>query len=95
MTKEQMTGLLNRLDGIECELFSQFKGLESVRKYLHREWKIPMKPEPSESDSDVSWMGRALAAEAFLERAGFRRCDVPACNCNSWHPAAVPQAAQE
>ena len=20
-----------------------------------------------------------------LERGGFRRCDVPACNCGSWH----------
>lgn len=21
----------------------------------------------------------------FLERRGYRRCDMPACNCNSWH----------
>ncbi len=23
--------------------------------------------------------------EAVLERNGFRRCDIPACNCGSWH----------
>lgn len=22
---------------------------------------------------------------AFLERQGYRRCDIPACNCGSWH----------
>lgn len=28
----------------------------------------------------------ALAAvEAFLEHEGYRRCDIPACNCGSWH----------
>lgn len=24
-------------------------------------------------------------AEVFLERAGYRQCDIPACNCGSWH----------
>lgn len=23
--------------------------------------------------------------KTFLLRSGFRRCDIPACNCNSWH----------
>lgn len=23
--------------------------------------------------------------DEFLERNGFRRCDIPACNCGSWH----------
>lgn len=39
-------------------------------------------------------MARALAAEAFLESAGYRRCDVPACNCNSWHEAKNGRAWQ-
>lgn len=25
------------------------------------------------------------AAEWSLQNAGFRRCDIPACNCDSWH----------
>ena len=33
---------------------------------------------------------QAVAAEGKLretmERHGFRWCDVPACNCNDWHP---------
>lgn len=24
-------------------------------------------------------------AEHFIEREGYRRCDIPACNCPSWH----------
>jgi hypothetical protein len=24
-------------------------------------------------------------AEWVLENSGFRRCDIPACNCGSWH----------
>lgn len=28
---------------------------------------------------------RLLNAERILERLGYRRCDIPACNCNSYH----------
>ncbi len=35
--------------------------------------------------SKNKWMSRAVAAEAFLEREGFRRCDAEACNCHGWH----------
>jgi hypothetical protein len=28
---------------------------------------------------------RLGAAEWVLENAGFRRCDIAACNCGSWH----------
>lgn len=28
---------------------------------------------------------RLEKAEWVLQHAGFRRCDIPACNCNSWH----------
>ena len=24
--------------------------------------------------------------ESFIRKEGYRRCDIPACNCNSWHP---------
>lgn len=27
----------------------------------------------------------AYRALRFLERRGYRRCDIPACNCGSWH----------
>ena len=32
-----------------------------------------------------SILARAEKAEAFLERAGYRQCDIAACNCGSWH----------
>lgn len=31
-----------------------------------------------------------LKAEAFLERNGYRRCDIPACNCGSYHEVREP-----
>lgn len=27
----------------------------------------------------------AMRALDFIERRGYRRCDIPACNCGSWH----------
>ena len=35
--------------------------------------------------SETSLVGRLEIAEDALRRAGFRRCDSMACNCNSWH----------
>lgn len=35
--------------------------------------------------SDYDLRQRLDAAEWCLRSAGFRRCDIPACNCNSWH----------
>lgn len=31
------------------------------------------------------WADRASKAEAFIRTLGYRRCDVAACNCGSWH----------
>lgn len=28
---------------------------------------------------------RGQKALDFIERRGYRRCDIPACNCGSWH----------
>lgn len=29
--------------------------------------------------------GRLVNADGVLERLGYRHCDIPACNCNSYH----------
>lgn len=35
---------------------------------------------------DLFEVARQLGqAEYVLQSAGFRRCDIPACNCGSWH----------
>lgn len=34
-------------------------------------------------------------ASAFLERRGYRRCDIAACNCNSWHGGHAEQRLGE
>ena len=37
---------------------------------------------------DVSkddWIERAYKAESFIRELGYRRCDIAACNCGSWH----------
>ena len=45
---------------------------------------------------------RAEAAEAdrdkahgFIARKGYRRCDIPACNCNSWHGGHALERLEE
>lgn len=36
------------------------------------------------------------ALQAVLHRHGFVRCDIPACNCGSWHPRyGLPERMQE
>lgn len=34
---------------------------------------------------------RAKQAEEFIAREGYRRCDVAACNCGSWHSTPPPK----
>ena len=34
---------------------------------------------------DVDWRIRAETAEDFIRRQGYKRCDIAACNCGSWH----------
>ena len=33
--------------------------------------------------------------EDFLLRHGYRRCDIPACNCNSWHGGHANERLKE
>lgn len=33
--------------------------------------------------------------DAFLEREGYRYCDIPACNCGSWHQHTDKSAERE
>jgi hypothetical protein len=37
-----------------------------------------------DSTKDELW-DRAMRAEDFIHDLGYRRCNTPACNCNSWH----------
>lgn len=54
--------------------------------------------ECARHERDVAWEGlkalkvklaamreRAEAAEAFIGREGYQKCDIAACNCESWH----------
>lgn len=38
------------------------------------------------------WGQRLVRAECILERLGWRRCDIPACNCNGYHKRDEPAA---
>lgn len=38
---------------------------------------------------------RQRAAEDFISARGYRRCDIPACNCNSWHGGNAEDRLQE
>jgi hypothetical protein len=39
----------------------------------------------SAKESLGRYMDEHFRMAAFLEQKGYRRCDAPACNCNSWH----------
>jgi hypothetical protein len=40
----------------------------------------------TQREAEIHELGRRLyQAEWVLQSSGFRRCDIPACNCNSWH----------
>jgi hypothetical protein len=38
---------------------------------------------------------RLRDALAFIEREGYRRCDMPACNCNGWHGGRAYERLRE
>ena len=38
-----------------------------------------------ETSLAVGFHERQNKAEDFLMRKGYRACDIPACNCGSWH----------
>jgi hypothetical protein len=55
---------------------------------------LPVSEEPQMNQEDINWLNAPMGpigsslqekALAFLEREGYRRCDIPACNCGSWH----------
>lgn len=37
----------------------------------------------------------AMRALDFIERRGYRRCDIPACNCGSWHGGNAEERLRE
>ena len=43
------------------------------------------------------WVDRAYRAEGFIRELGYRRCDIAACNCGSWHKWTLdtPEPSQE
>ena len=46
---------------------------------------LEMKVEKLEADLVIGIRQRQNKAEDFLMREGYRACDMPACNCGSWH----------
>lgn len=38
---------------------------------------------------------RAMLAEEFIEHRGYRRCDIPACNCGRWHGGHAQERLRE
>ena len=47
--------------------------------------------ERLQRDLAVGVRQRQNDAEDFLRREGYRACDIPACNCGSWHKERVCQ----
>jgi hypothetical protein len=46
-------------------------------------------------DKLIEAVARAEKAERFIANEGFRRCDIMACNCGSWHGGSASQRLHE
>ena len=40
-------------------------------------------------------IARQADAEDFIARRGYRRCDIPACNCDAWHEGHAEERLSE
>lgn len=59
----------------------------------HREQHThPDSPQEREREARDAQLEAALI---FLERRGYRRCDIPACNCGSWHGGHASERLRE
>lgn len=62
-----------------------FRGYHETELGAHQRW-MRSAPELFEKYVELQeFRARAQKADGFLEREGYRRCDIPACNCGSWH----------
>jgi hypothetical protein len=63
------------------------EGNEQAWKDLATDGGLPeSRPAVPQEEQDARW---------FLEREGYRRCDVAACNCGSWHGGHAMQRLTE
>ena len=82
----------------------QPESADAVDPHVASTGKLPTR-DTSSSSSDAALAARAEQADArkqqneellaFLERMGYRRCDVAACNCNGWHGGHAAQRLVE
>jgi len=63
-------------------LFQRVTELESANMRLRESWREDVAEARAERDAEQQ---RADGMARFLEHAGYRRCDIPACNCGSYH----------
>lgn len=66
------------------------KDYRSLVERLRKDYDVGMRVIPLDdvdaaADSIEALLADVRSLEDVLERAGFRRCDIPACNCGSWH----------
>jgi hypothetical protein len=86
---------------VQREVDAALEGLIDIRDAFERFRKIGRlvaalaRPAPAPSVFDLERRDRADAAMAVLTREGWRYCDIPACNCGSWHRPASPAPSRE
>lgn len=58
---------------------------DEARRLRQEEYAIATARLQQALDAATTLARERDEAIAFIEREGYRRCDIPACNCNSWH----------
>jgi streptomycin 6-kinase len=72
-------------------------GLERASDFCNVDDLCPSCERITELLATVAAEARAEEREAvaFLERRGYRRCDIAACNCGAWHGGDAEQRLAE
>lgn len=101
--------LQEKVRGLEDELTNTshlYRQLQSSTKY-HAERRVKLASAKTETVAEQAEKVRGLEAERdiagrerreaihFIESEGHRRCDIPACNCGSWHGGNASRRLRE
>jgi len=50
--------------------------------YFHEKYRFIEAADPT---TILALLDELRDAKQFIESKGYRRCDIPSCNCGSWH----------
>lgn len=95
-----ITILCDSHEALRATLTERTRELADVIGELQQRLQPTGSPPPGGSGNLARWIiwdarQRITRMEAFLEQSGYRRCDIAACNCESWHGGHANERLRE